>query len=169
VSGTIDTDDAVGFDPFPLLRAFHAHDAPVVVMGQVAGILHGSTELTGDLDLLWDGDALQAQRMADAFASGSADLADADGRPVACSASSFLLPKVLFRTGSASGDCCTPLLPWRDLDIAGFLERAARWTCRDGTLISYVSADDLVIMRRAVGRPKDLRRAAELEAILGNR
>ena len=25
-------------------------------MGQVAGIMHGSRELTGDLDLLWDGD-----------------------------------------------------------------------------------------------------------------
>jgi hypothetical protein len=169
VSGTIETDDAIGIDPYPLRRAFNVQGARVVVMGQVAGILHGSTELTGDLDLLWDGDALQAQRMADAFASRSADLADADGRPVACSASSFLLPKVLFRTGSASGDCCTPLLPWRDLDIAGFLERAVHWTCRDGAVISYVSAEDLVTMRRAVGRPKDLRRAAELEAILGDR
>jgi hypothetical protein len=47
--GTIESDDAAGFDPLPVLRALHSHGAPAVVMGQVAGILHGSVELTGDL------------------------------------------------------------------------------------------------------------------------
>ena len=55
VVGTIGTDSAHGFDPFPLLRALCDTGARVVVIGQVAGILHGSAELTGDLDLLWDG------------------------------------------------------------------------------------------------------------------
>src|SRR5690242_7959228 len=54
VTGTAATDDAIGFDPLPLLRALHAHGAVVAVIGQVAGIMHGSRELTGDLDLLWD-------------------------------------------------------------------------------------------------------------------
>lgn len=40
--------DAIEFDPFPLLRALHRHGAEAVVIGQVAGILHGSQELTGD-------------------------------------------------------------------------------------------------------------------------
>jgi hypothetical protein len=64
VIGTADTDDAYGFDPLPLLQALHEHGARVVVMGQVAGIMHGSRELTGDLDLLWDGDLEQAPALA---------------------------------------------------------------------------------------------------------
>lgn len=45
--GTVDTDDAHGFDPLPLLQALHEHGARVAVIGQVAGIMHGSQELTG--------------------------------------------------------------------------------------------------------------------------
>src|SRR2546423_9782458 len=47
VTGTAATDDAIGFYPLPLLRALHGHGAVVAVMGQVAGIMHGSRELTG--------------------------------------------------------------------------------------------------------------------------
>jgi len=57
-TGTAGTDDAAGFDPLPLLRALDLAGARVVVIGQVAGIMHGSRELTGDLDLLWDGDKI---------------------------------------------------------------------------------------------------------------
>src|ERR1022692_326781 len=60
VTGTITTDDAIGFDPRQLLQALHHCGAPAVVIGQVAGIMHGSGELTGDLDLLWDGDEWHA-------------------------------------------------------------------------------------------------------------
>lgn len=123
--GTVDTDDAVGFNPLPLLRALHECGAQVVVMGQVAGILHGSRELTGDLDLLWDGQASQANAMAAAFASVSADLTDDDGVPIRCEPAAFGLPKVLFRSAGASGDCCTPALPWGELPIADELERLA--------------------------------------------
>jgi len=76
VVGTAGTDDAVGFDPLPLLRALHEHGARVAVIGQVAGIMHGSMELTGDLDLLWDGARERAPALAAAFASASARLAD---------------------------------------------------------------------------------------------
>jgi hypothetical protein len=52
-AGTVLTDDAVNFDPLPLLRALDLAGVRVMVIGQVAGIMHGSRELTGDLDLLW--------------------------------------------------------------------------------------------------------------------
>jgi hypothetical protein len=109
--GTFATDDAVGFDPLPLLRALHTHGARVVVMGQVAGIMHGSGELTGDLDLLWDGQAGQAAAMAAGFAAVSAQLTDDDGAPLRCEPAAFGRPKVLFHSVGASGDCCTPACP----------------------------------------------------------
>ena len=48
VTGTAATDDAHGFDPLPLLRALHDCGARVAVIGQVAAIMHGSREETGE-------------------------------------------------------------------------------------------------------------------------
>jgi hypothetical protein len=166
-AGSFETDDAIGFDPFPVLRALHEHGARVVVMGQVAGIMHGSTELTGDLDLLWDGEAAQFTALADAFAAVDAQITDADGHGLPCAPAAFLLPKVFFRTAAASGDCCTPRLPWGELDISGIIDRADVAHDPDGLTIRYVIAPDLITMRRAVGRPKDLRRADELAVLIG--
>ncbi len=164
VVGTIATDDAIGFDPMPLLAALHQAGAEATAIGQIAGILHGSTELTGDLDLLWSGAPEQAASLATAFAAVGAELTDDDGRPVATDRNAFALPKVMFRTESASGDCCTPRLPWGALDVAAFVERAE--TCEiDGVTVRYLRLDDLQAMRRAVGRPKDLRRVVELDRV----
>ena len=65
---------------------------------------------------------------------------------------------------TASGDCCTPALPWGELPVAAFLDRCRTAAGPDWTL-RYLRLDDLIAMRRAVGRPKDLRRAAELETL----
>jgi hypothetical protein len=165
VTGTVSTDDAIGFDPLPLLRALDEHGVRVAVMGQVAGIMHGSRELTGDLDLLWDGDERQAAGLAGAFASVSASLADEGGVPVRCEPAAFCLPKVLFRSVAASGDCCTPVLPWGDLPVADFITRCQIATAPGGLVIRYLNCADLILMRRAAGRAKDLRRASELEQL----
>ncbi len=164
VTGTVATDDAIGFDPRPLLQALHQCGAPAVVIGQVAGIMHGSAELTGDLDLLWDGDESHAPAMAAAFSSAGAQLTDDQGVVVPCDAAAFLLPKLVFSTPGASGDCCTPALPWGDLPIAEFLARRQIAT-KAGLEVSYLRREDLIRMRRMAGRPKDLRRADELERL----
>lgn len=162
VTGTVGTDAAFGFDPVPLLRALDRHGARVCVIGQVAGILHGSAELTGDLDLLWDGDPAQAPALAAAFAAEGIALTDDGGAPVG--PAGLARPKVQFTGPAASGDCCTPALPWGELPVAAFLDRCETAAGPDWTL-RYLRLDDLVAMRRAVGRPKDLRRAAELETL----
>jgi hypothetical protein len=164
ITGTAGTDDAAGFDPLPLLRALDLAGARVVVIGQVAGIMHGSRELTGDLDLLWDGDPAQAGLLAAAFTQESARLTNDDGVPVPCDPEAFRLPKVLFRTASASGDCCTPALPWGNLPVTDFLGRCDE-AGAGGFTIRHLSRPDLIRMRQAVGRVKDLRRAAELQAL----
>ena len=161
--GTVATDSAVGFDPLPLLRALDACGARVVVMGQVAGIMHGSQELTGDLDLLWDGDLGYAEALARGFASLTAQLTDDAGASLPCDGRAFHLPKIQFRSLQASGDCCTPALQWGDLAIEAFIDRSLEVRGRDGFTVRYLRREDLVRMRRAVGRAKDLRRAEELE------
>lgn len=126
--------------------------------------MHGSRELTGDLDLLWDGDHGQAPALAAAFAAAGASLADDEGRPVPCEPAAFILDKVMFRSALASGDCCTPALPWGELPIVAFLARC-QVAAADGLVIRYLDRADLIRMRRAAGRPKDLRRASELELL----
>ena len=81
-----------------------------------------------------------------------------------CEPEAFRLPKVLFRTASASGDCCTPALPWGNLPVTDFLGRCEAASAGDFT-IRYLSRQDLIRMRHAIGRVKDLRRAAELQAL----
>ena len=162
-AGTVETDDAIGFDPLPLLATLDRHGARVCAIGQVAGILHGSAELTGDLDLLWDGTPIQAAALAAGFAAAGAELVDDNGAPAGPDA--FTLPKVQFATATASGDCCTPALPWGDLPVADYLERCLTATTAGGSTVRWLALEDLIAMRRAVGRPKDLRRAAELEAL----
>ncbi|MEU7858580.1 hypothetical protein [Nonomuraea sp. NPDC049141] len=164
VVGTIGTDDAIGFDPFPLLEALHHSGVRAVVIGQVAGIMHGSTELTGDLDLLWDGAPAHAPALAAAFTSVNAQLIDEKGIPVAPHPESFLRPKALFTSPGASGDCCTPALPWGDLRVQDFLDHAITAVDPGGLEVHYASRRDLIRMRRAIGRPKDLRRADELDS-----
>ena len=74
------------------------------------------------------------------------------------------LPKVTFESSFASGDLCTPRLPWGDVDVRSFMGRAA--VCRVGEVrVRYIGLDDLIAMRRSVGREKDIRRARELEQL----
>jgi hypothetical protein len=162
--GTIECDDAIGFDPLALLQALNHRGARAVVIGQVAGIMHGSQELTGDLDLLWNGHLAAAPRFATAFADVAASIYDDERRPLPLDSHAFSLPKVLFHSAGSSGDCCTPKLPWGDLDILGVIDRA-NVTSERGMSIHYASLDDLIEMRQASGRPKDLRRAAELRQL----
>ncbi|MGW0665174.1 hypothetical protein [Streptodolium elevatio] len=163
-AGTLATDSALGFDPLPFLTALHTAGARVVVIGQVAGILHGSTELTGDLDLLWDGSAEQAQAVAAALAAVGGTLVEDDGTSTAPTPDSVRRRKCDFATATASGDLCTPELPWGDQDVAAYLDRAES-AVGAGVTVHYLRREDLIAMRRAVGRPKDLRRAEELEQL----
>ena len=148
--GTFATDGALGFDPFPFLQAIHDAGSRAVGIGQVAGIMHGSTELTGDLDLLWDGTPDEAHALRDALVlCGCTEPPDLDRSQVG------------YRVTGASGDLCTPALPW-GADVTPCLTSAE--TTRDpaGFAIRYAALDDLIRMRRALGRPKDHRRADEL-------
>jgi hypothetical protein len=162
-TGSIASDDAIGFDPRPLLRHLHRHRLRVAVIGQVAAILHGSTELTGDLDLLWDGDPAAAPSMAAAFAAlPGAALRDDDGRPRPCDAAAFREKKINFSSAYAAGDCCTLALNWGTAPVADYLARAVTATGPDDLVVHYLARADLIAMAESVGRPKDLRRAAEM-------
>jgi hypothetical protein len=51
------------------------------------------------------------------------------------------------------------------IPVGAFLDRCRVATAGDGLVVRYLDLADLIRMRRAVGRPKDLRRASELERL----
>jgi hypothetical protein len=164
--GTFGSDDAIGFDPFPMLEVLQATGADYAVFGQVAGILHGSSDPTGDLDVLWDGSADAVDGMAHAFEAAGVVLRDegfdrvvpADYRAALAGA------KVYFEGLNCAGDLCTPRLRWGSLDVASFLRRKV-WAHSGGLAVPYLSLEDLVTMRRAVTGTKHARRVRELERL----
>lgn len=164
VIGTLATDDAIGFDPFPMLDLMQRSGANFAVFGQVAGILHGSVELTGDLDLLWDGAGTSVEMLARELERSSVAIRDEDGELQQDVRGALKGRKVYFEGVGCAGDLCTPRLPWRSLDVVGILERKVS-TTEGGLTVPYVALGDLIAMRRAVDRPKDHRRAAELQQV----
>ena len=163
--GTIATDSARGFDPFPLLATLQASGVHVIVIGQVAGIMHGSTELTGDLDLLWGADPSSATALGAAFAAAGCRLRADDTSEASTDPELLLRPKATFDSARACGDCCTPSLPWGGVDLRAVLARSETAASPDGLEVRIPTRTDLIRMQRALGRPKDLRRAAELERL----
>jgi hypothetical protein len=160
VTGTIDTDDAINFDPFPMLALMQASQVNYAVIGQVAGILHGSTELTGDLDILWDGDDVDG-RLARALDDAGVVMRAEDGAICSEARNALQGRKAYFEGIGCAGDLCTPALPWGDLDIDGFLRRRVR-----DADVQYLSLEDLIAMRRAANRPRDVRRNAEFDGLI---
>ncbi|WP_375433148.1 hypothetical protein [uncultured Friedmanniella sp.] len=57
----------------------------------------------------------------------------------------FLLPKVVFTTPYASGDCCTPDLPWGELPIQDILASSTRLSASDTLDVEFISRDDLTV------------------------
>ena len=150
------------FDPVRLLEALHAGGVRFVVIGAVAGRILGSPTLTRDLDVCYAGDSANLEALASVLISRKARLRGAD-------------PDVPFRLDARTlraGDTFIFTTDAGDLDVirtpagtGGFdeLARTARSVDLGGLTVLVASLDDLIRMKRAAGRPKDL---VELE-ILG--
>lgn len=152
------------FRPARILATLDAFGVEHVLIGGVAAQAHGSPSITGDLDICYARDGDNLARLAAALA----DLAAVRrGLP----ADSPPMPPLDVRTLRAGG-----LLPlatrFGDFDLLaapdpGFdhatLRQHAVTTSVHGVRVYIASLDDLMAMKRAAGRPKDL---IELE-ILG--
>jgi hypothetical protein len=146
VIGTFHTDDGIGFDPFPMLALMQSTGANYAIFGQVAGIMHGSIELTGDLDILWDGGEFGRERMAESFAAGGVKLRDEDGVISADLRASLGAPKTNFEGIGCAGDLCTPKLPWGALDVTAFLGSKV-WAFSDSLVVPYLALEDVLSRR----------------------
>lgn len=152
------------FRPEDLIRLLARHEVRYVLIGGLAAITHGSSLVTVDVDVCHATDRPNLERLAAALQEVHAELRGAE-------------PGLPFRLDAETlvrGDSFTLATDLGAIDLlatpagtGGFedLARTADTLALFGHQVLVASVDDLIRMKRAAGRPKDLLAVEELAAL----
>lgn len=155
---------ATPFDPLRILVTLERHAVRHVVIGGIAGRLWGSTTVTNDLDLCYARDQANLTALATALEELQAKLRGAD-RDLPFRADARTLK---------NGDHFTLTTLAGNLDLhvtpagtGGYEPLARTATVMDvgGITVLVAALEDLIAMKRAAGRPKDLIEIEILSAV----
>lgn len=152
------------FQPQAVVELLGRHGVRYVLIGGLAGIAHGASFVTVDTDICHAIDASNLVGLADALREVNAELRGAEpGLPFRLDAKTL-----------ARGDSFTFATDIGAVDIlatpsgtTGYedLRRTAGTVRLFGHDVLVASVDDLIRMKRAAGRPKDLLAVEELGAL----
>jgi hypothetical protein len=148
-----------------MLRVLVEHGVDFVVIGGIAGIARGSAYMTQDLDIAYARDWGNLTRLAAALTELGARLR---GAPTNVP---FLLDAETLRQGAhftfltASGPLDILDRPDGSPPYAELKRRAGPPVDVDGFPVCVASLDDLIAMKEATGRPRDVLVASELRLL----
>jgi len=154
----------VVYDPRPILGVLARHQVRFVVIGGIAATLQGSTTITNDLDICYARDQENVERLAAALNEVRATLRGVREHVA------FLLDARTLKAG-LNFTFDTKYGPFDCLGEAGGgfdyeqLRRNADGMDLVGTTVWVASLDDLIRMKRAAGRNKDLIEIENLSAL----
>ena len=143
------------FDPFALLKVLQAHQVQFLLIGGIAGVLHGSPSMTNDLDICHSPDKGNLQRLAAALVELNARSRGApDDVPFLLDAQTLAAGgNFAFSTSAGALDCLA--FPSGSNGYDELVANAVSMDL-DGLDVKVVALNDLIRMKRAAGRPKDL-------------
>lgn len=152
------------FQPEAVIRLLGRHDVRWILVGGLAAITHGAPLVTQDVDVCYARDDENLAHLAAALVEVQAELRGADpGLP-------FRVDARTLRAGDAF--TFTTDVGWLDLlgtpsGTSGYEDLARTADVFDlfGQRVLVASVEDLIRMKRAAGRPKDLLALEELGAL----
>ncbi|MEW6152639.1 MAG: hypothetical protein AB1673_01435 [Actinomycetota bacterium] len=155
------------FDPERAFRTFNRHEVRYVVIGGYAAGLIGAPLVTNDVDICYDRSPGNLESLAQALVEL--------GAKVRVAGVEEDLPFILDARTLAAGDSFTFSSEAGDIDVLGTpsgsggyqdLDRSAsNFDLGEGLVVRVVSLGDLMRMKAAAGRPKDLFHLSVLEAV----
>jgi hypothetical protein len=157
-------DPVASFQPEAVIRLLGRHGVRYVLIGGLAAVTHGAPLVTQDIDMCHARDTDNLAHLVDALREVHAELRGAEpGLP-------FRLDARTLQAGDSF--TFTTDIGWLDIlatptGTAGFedLARTADIYELFGHHVLVASVDDLIRMKRAAGRPKDLLAIEELGAL----
>lgn len=154
------------FSPQEIFAALHRHGVDYVAIGGIAANAHGSRRLTLDVDIIPAPEEANYERLAAALddLGAPASAVDSDFRDLDPRDSFDLARATILKLPTAAGDLdvlngALGAPPYSDLRA-----RAIEVEVR-GTPVRIASLDDMIAMKRAAGRPRDLRDIADLTGL----
>jgi predicted nucleotidyltransferase len=147
-----------------ILAGLNAAEVRYVVIGGVAAIWHGSARITNDVDICYDPESRNRDRLARVLAAWNAYMRGVErGLPFTVDARQLLINPVLTLVSSEG-----------DLDVMDRVpgigdypqvELASEPAALMGIPVRVISLDALIAAKRATGRRKDREALLELEAL----
>ncbi len=144
------------FRPDLIVEALTRHGIRFVLVGGLASQAHGSPSLTADMDICYARDQENLTRLADALKelaavrrglpTDSPKMPPLDARTLRAGG--------LFTLTTRFGDLDLLATPDPGFDFERLLEHAVTTTVH-GAPVFVAALDDLIVMKRAAGRPKD--------------